>query len=201
MGKKYLKKDATKRVFRCTNHKKQTPPTRVLPPPLYELTDKFLKSELLFSPRAHKFYRQKTKYKKKIPKQKLFFLMRECLKVVKERLLENESGVFIDNFGYFCIMRHPERKIRNFYFGGYKFKGKYIPTSGCIYSPVFLPIRKDSSMHQWTMDKAFDKRVISSLKYRLVKKGKKYRMSLIVLNNLYGRENSKIELPIKKQEN
>jgi len=198
MGKKYSKKDAIRRVFRCTGYKNQIPPTRKLPEPSYEETDKFLKSELIFSPRAHKFYRQKTKYKRKIAKQKLFFLMRECLKVIKERLLENESGVFIDNFGYFCIMRHPERKIRSFFIKNFFVKGKYLQTSGCIYSPVFIPIRKDSSMHQWTMDKAFDKKVNTGLRYRLRKKGKKYRMSLIVLNNLYGRENSKIELPIKK---
>jgi len=198
MAKKYLKRDAVKRVFRCTNHKKQIPPTKQLPEPLYEESTKFLKSELIFSPRAHKFYRQKTKYKKRIAKQKLFFLMRECLKEIKKRMLENEAGVFIEGFGYFCMMRHPERKIRNFYIDGYLVKGKYLQTMGCMYSPVFMPIRKDSSMQQWTMDKAFDQRLINSLKYRLRKKSKKYRMSFMLLNNLYGRENSKIDPPILK---
>lgn len=198
MAKRYLKKDAVRRVFRCTNHKKLIAPTKRLPEPLYEKTERFLKSELIFSPRAHKFYKQKTKYKKPFPKQKLFFLMRECLKEIKKRMLENESGVFIENFGYFCIMRHPERKIRNFYIDGYVCKGKYLPTMGCMFSPVFIPIRKDSSMQQWIMDKAFDRKVISNLKYKLRTKGKKYRISFTILNNLYGRENAKIEIPIEK---
>lgn len=198
MAKKYLKRNAVKRVFRFTNHKKQIAPTKRLPEPLYEVSERFLKSELIFSPRAHKFYRQKTKYKKRIAKQKLFFLMRECLKEIKKRMLENESGVFIENFGYFCMMRHPERKIRKFHINGYTYKGKYLPTMGCMYSPVFMPIRKDSSLHQWTMDKAFNQKLINSLKYRLRQKGKKYRMSFTILNNLYGRENYKIDPPIEK---
>lgn len=198
MAKKYLKRDAQKRVFRSTNYKKQIPPTKKLPDPTYELSERFLKSELIFSPRAHKFYRQKTKYKKRIAKQKLFFLMRECLKEIKKRMLENESGVFIEDFGYFCMMRHPERKIRNFYIDGKVYKGKYLPTMGCMFSPVFMPIRKDLAMQQWTMDKAFDQKLINSLKYRLRIKRKKYRMSFMLLNNLYGRENSKIDPPILK---
>jgi len=198
MAKKYLKRDAVKRVFRSTNYKKQTAPTKRLPEPIYEVSERFLKSEIIFSPRAHKFYKQKTKYKKCIAKQRLFFLMRECLKEIKKRMLENESGVFIEDFGYFCMMRHPERKIRNFYIDGNVYKGKYLSTMGCMFSPVFMPIRKDYSMQQWTMDKAFDQKLINSLKYKLRKKNKKYRMSFTILNNLYGRETSKIDPPIER---
>lgn len=198
MAKKYLKSEAKKRIFRFTGAKKIIPPTKRLPDPLYEESNDFLKSEIIFSPRAHKYYKQKSKYKRVIAKQKLFFLMRESLKVIKERLLENEAGVFIDNFGYFCMMRHPERKIRKFNINGNVFKGKYVNTMGCMYSPVFLPIRKDSLMNQWTMDKAFNRKLIQSLKYRIRKKGVRYKMYLTLMNNIYGRENSKIELPIIK---
>lgn len=199
MGKKYLKKDAVKRVFRSTNYKKQIRPSKKLPDPEFEESDRFLKSEVIFTDRAYKFYKNKTKHTKRFTQRRVFFLIRECLKVLRTRILNNESGVFIEDFGYFCIMRHPERKIRNFYIDGQVFKGKYLHTMGCMYSPIFLPIRKDLSMQQWTMDKAFDEDIIRVLKYRLRRRGKKYRMSFRFLHNLYSRENYKIDSPIRKE--
>lgn len=108
-------------------------------------------------------------------------------------MLNNERGVFIENFGYFAIIRSPinTRSIKT------PFPKKDIRTAGERYRPIFLPIRKASDLNQYTMDKAFCQSVYSGIETRL-EKNKEWKFTYTLLHNLYGRENYKINPPIEK---
>ena len=132
----------------------------------------FVNIEDTFSYRMYDAYKRKSKdpmllteYRKLID---TFFVK------VRKHLLDNEAGVFIKDFGYFCIIRNPKPQRRNF-----KFSMKH------RFEPTFIPIRKDTLMQTWTMDNTFLNFIHYVLRMKMLK-GKKYKMAYTMLNNLYG---------------
>jgi len=175
------KEDTVKRVFRFTPSNKGLPirqqnKKRKIEPVFIE-TDKYVNLETLLSQRVYLYY--KSKVKKPIYKRDFYALIKRYFKQLADHLLENEAGVFIKNFGYFCIIRHPKKRV----------VGKYmsIHTTGHTYFVTFIPIRKDTALQQWTMDRTFSKGFVTRKMSTKLRRGKKYKTAYIVLQNLYGR--------------
>lgn len=138
----------------------------------FRVSEEFVNIEDTFSYRMYDAYKRKSKnpmvlteYRKLINK---FFI------AVRKHLLNNEAGVFIKDFGYFCIIRNPKPQRKNF-----KFSMKH------KFEPTFIPIRKDNLMQTWTLDHTFLHFIHFVLRMKMLK-GKKYKMAYTMLNNLYG---------------
>jgi hypothetical protein len=146
--------------------------------PVFLETDKYVNLENPISVRGYEYY--KTRTENPMNRQAWTKFMRQFLKRMSNSITENEAGVFIKKFGYFCIFKHPRKKVNK---GGYK----NIHTMGHLYLPTFIPIRKDTLMQQWTMDRAFHKGMVNMKMGYQLRAGKKYKTAFTVLQNLYGR--------------
>jgi hypothetical protein len=108
-------------------------------------------------------------------------------------MLNNERGVFIENFGYFGIIKSPiNTRTRKT-----PISPKGLQATGDRYKPIFLSVRKGGGLNYFTLDKGFHPSLYTGIAYRL-KQGKDYKFSYTLLHNLYGRENNKINPPIEK---
>src|SRR5690606_16083794 len=100
-----------KRVFRFTVPKGTIPPKRRLPEVTYAESTDFCKMQEIFSPRFMKYYRMKTKYKRKMTLNRIRKFMKRFLRYMAKHIVYNRAGVFIKNFGYFFISRRPKRRV------------------------------------------------------------------------------------------
>jgi len=179
---KYPKEKRVKRVFRHTRIEgalsiRQKAYLKKIQPTFIE-TDKFVNLENPISVRGYEYYKKRTE--NPLNRQAWTKFMKQFLKRMSNSITENEAGVFIKKFGYFCIFKHPRKKVNK---GGYK----NIHTMGHLYLPTFIPIRKDALMQQWTMDRAFHKGMVNMKMGTQLRAGKKYKTAFTVLQNLYGR--------------
>lgn len=140
--------------------------------PLFRDTQDFVNIEDTISMRMYDEYRKKVK--EPISIKKFRKLINRFFVETRKQMLNNEAGVFIKNFGYFCIIRNPRPSRRN-----------HKHTMGHNYNATFIPIRKDNLMQTWTIDGAFVF-FIDFVKRMKMMKGKKYKMAFTMLNNLYG---------------
>jgi len=184
MAKKsrYPVEKRVKRVFRHTRIAgalsiRQKAYLKKIAPKFIE-TDKYVNLEDPLSVRGYEYYKNRTENPMNRKKWQAF--MKKFLKRMSNSITENEAGVFIKKFGYFCIFKHPRKKVNK---GGYK----NIHTMGHLYLPTFIPIRKDALMQQWTMDRAFHKGMVNMKMGNQLRAGKKYKTAFTVLQNLYGR--------------
>lgn len=183
MAKKsrYPVENRVKRVFRHTrfegelsiNQKKYL---KKIQPNFIE-TDKYVNLENPISIRGYEYY--KTRTENPVNRSAWQKFMRIFLRKMSNHITENEAGVFVKKFGYFCIFKHPKKKVNK---GGYK----NIHTMGHLYLPTFIPIRKDVLMQQWTMDRTFHKGMVNMKMGNQLRAGKKYKTAFTVLQNLYG---------------
>jgi hypothetical protein len=178
---RYPKEKRVKRVFRHTRVKgaltiRQKNYLKKIQPKFVE-TDKYVNLENPISVRGYEFYKRKTE--NPITREAWTKFMRMFLRRMSNHIVDNDAGVFIKKFGYFCIFKHPKKKVNK---GGYK----NIHTMGHLYLPTFIPIRKDTLMQQWTMDRAFHKGMINMKMGNKLRAGKKYKTAFTVLQNLYG---------------
>ena len=175
------KEDATKRVFRFTLSNRGLSilqqRKKIKKEPKFIETDKIVNLETLLSEKVYLHYKEHVK--NPIPKASFYALIKRYFKQLADHLLENEAGVFIKNFGYFCIIRHTKKRVVCNY--------RYIYTTGHTYYATFIPIRKDTALQQWTMDRTFSKGFVTKKMASRLKRGKKYKTAYIVLQNLYGR--------------
>lgn len=107
------------------------------------------------------------------------------LKQVSQDIVENEAGVVLDGFGYFCIWKTPEKiKIRNlfrgntneFYFNPHSQGHFYLPT-------LFTDVFSNSSLKIWSMDGFFNRRLKSKMSLNL-KNGFEYYMMYSTVKSL-----------------
>jgi len=195
MAKKsrYPVEDRVKRKFRHTRTKNDIPPIKKLPEPLWENCNKLVKSEDTLSERFHKYYRWNTKYKKKITLGRLKKFLKKFFKQMMIHLIDNKSGVFIENFGYFFIHLRPTKRQ------SMSKRKPNIFNRNKMYLPMFVPIRKDGALNQWTMDRMVSMGVHNRLNNKASQEIVSYKSSLINLIAFYG--NGKISIPnIKKKE-
>lgn len=188
MGKKRLKLPELKKKFPRAKSANPIPFTYRLPEAEYYEDKPFYRCESIYSSRAYKYYRVHKKRKRVFSKMGFVRIMKLFFKALKKAICDNEAGVFIEKFGYFCVMHSPQRRVKEYG----TFIGKYIHSLGIRHTPVFIPIRKDSAMRHWCLEfpVAIQKRVD-----RRVAKGRKYECIYSVLQNLYGRENVKVYPP------
>lgn len=195
MAKSYLKRDAVKKIrrFNKVNRQKKLQPLRKMPTFEFIDSQKAHNCQKLCSARSYKYYRNNSKSKKKLSEITVHKVFKMFLKELRLQMLNNEMGVFIENFGYFGIIRSPinTRSERT------PFPKKNIRTAGERYRPIFLPIRKQGDIKTFVMDKAFDKSVYHGIETRLAK-DREWKFTYTLLHNLYGRENYKINPPIPK---
>jgi hypothetical protein len=178
---RYPKELRVKRVFRHTRIAgaltiRQKRYQNKIQPKFIE-TDRFVNLENPISVRGYEYYKKRVE--NPMTREKWQMFMKQFLKRLSNSLTENEAGVFIKKFGYFCIFKHPKKKVNK---GGYK----NIHTMGHLYLPTFIPIRKDATMQQWTMDRAFHKGMVNMKMGNQLRAGKKYKTAFTVLQNLYG---------------
>lgn len=121
-----------------------------------ELQKNFPNYETLTSRKAYDFYR---KNRKRCPKGiNEFNLYKKAIEglftVIKDMMVESEGGVYIDGFGYLCMIAHPnEWKERNT-------KGKSLfqrLKKHQYYFPYFVP---DYELREWTLSDAFEDKLI-----------------------------------------
>jgi hypothetical protein len=124
--------------------------------------------------------------KKDFTKKEIFSIIYQTLKTIGERTVRNEAGVFIKDFGYFCVVRYPQRRIMEGFVQGRKKKYMNFQTNGFPHSITFISIRKDNLLKEWVMERAFHKYHTTRIMSELLKEGKKYKMNFSLLYNLYG---------------
>lgn len=189
---RYPVEDRIKRTFRHTKTKNDVPPIKKLPEPLWDNHKLVVKSEITLSPRLHKFYRWNTKFKKKITLSRYKAFMKRFLRRMMEKLLFNQAGVFIENFGYFFMHLRPvPRKHRK--------RKPSVFNRNEIYLPMFMPIRKDGVLHQWTMDRMFTQGFRARLNRRVNTEKVDYRSALTNLIAFYAE--GKTVIPNIKKKN
>lgn len=135
---------------------------------------------------------------KGLTKKQIFEIIYKTLQTIAERTVRNEAGVFIKNFGYFCIVRYPQRRIMEGFVQGRKKKYMNFQTKGYPHSITFIPIRKDTLLKEWVMERAFHKYYTTRIMSQLLSEGKRYKMSFSLLHNLHGNRTHTVDV-IKKQ--
>jgi len=194
--KSYPKSQAVKKIRRSSkiNQSKKNQITRRLPEFEFIVSQNAYNCQKLCSSRSYKFYTNKCKTKNKLSESTLYKVFNIFLKELRLQMLNNERGVFIENFGYFGILRSPiNTRTENT-----PFPKKSIQTAGERHRPIFLPIRKSSDMNLYSMDKAFHPSVYRGIENRAYK-DKEWKFTYTLLHNLYGRDNYKINPPIPKE--
>lgn len=136
--------------------------------------------------------------KKGLTKKDIYKIIYKTLQTIAERTVRNEAGVFIKNFGYFCVVRYPQRRIMEGFVQGKKKKYMNFQTKGYPHSITFISIRKDNLLKEWVMERAFHKYHTTRIMSDLLKEGKKYKMNFSLLYNLYGNRVYTVDV-IKKE--
>lgn len=150
------------------------------------------KIEKMLAPRIYKHYKLNRKNKDFLTyKDDWKPMISKFFKVFREHLLNNESGVFIKDFGYFFIMRHENLTKR--------IKFQKIHAEGKRYTPMFAPIRKDGLLDTWSMDYGFST-TIKDRMYENIENGVRYKMAYSLLYSIYGNKLNQLYL-VKKDDN
>jgi len=129
-------------------------------------------------------------YKKTTPPKKYSFanreelktVVKEIFKVIAERLVENEGGVLIRNFGYFFNWKVPKQMQYTL-----TSKGKYVQKfnlygNKAMHLPTFVP---STDMEGWSMDNTFNRELKKELSHKL-NNGKKYKMFAYTFKSIIG---------------
>lgn len=150
------------------------------------------------SPRLFEYLRANSQYDGKALSQKrMRTILKHTLKTIAKRTAYNEAGVFIKNFGYFCIIRYPHKKIVEGFVGKDKKKYMNFQTKGFPHSMTFIPIRKDNALKEWVMERAFHRYNTTRIMSELLKEGKRYKMAFSLLHNLFANRTKTVDV-IKK---
>lgn len=131
-----------------------------------------------------KRYKKVARYKKYQleSREELKAIVKMIFQVIAEKLVTNEAGVFIRNFGYFFIWKIPNRNLRY----SITQKGEDIKTKAnfytdnYMYSPIFVP---DNTLKGWSMDNTFNNTLKQDLSKQL-NAGKKYKTYIHTFKNL-----------------
>ena len=193
---RYPREERKKRVFPRSRKYTKIPPTvfnrRFRNKKRRTFTAKDKNVERTLSPRVYKHYKLFRKIKGYTEYLDWKRDINKFLVTLKKHIIENESGVFIENFGYFFIMRHPKVKSK---LGFANINGE-----GRRYTPMFAPIRKDSLLNTWCIDHG----VFNDLHQQVQKKvaqGYRYQMAYSLLYSIYANKNTNLILVEKNNDN
>jgi len=104
---------------------------------------------------------------------------------VADKLVESVGGVFLDNFGYFCMAVHPKKEVIKV---PYKKDGDYFnfKTDNKLVTPMFFGIaRKKPLLRFWVMDRTFSRRNVKARLHKKLISGMKYKNFVSTLSSLY----------------
>lgn len=147
------------------------------------------------NPKLLEFIKNQTKIdKRKFSKKRVEQVINSTLKLIAKRTVYNEGGVFIKNFGYFCVVRYPQRRIVESFCGNTKKKWMNFHTNGFPHSATFIPIRKDSKLKEWVMERAFHTYNTTRIMSKLLQEGKRYKLNFSVLHNLNANRISTVDV-------
>jgi len=136
-----------------------------------------------------------------ITTEEIKIIYKEALKTIAYRMVHNEAGVFIKDYGYFSVFRYPQKRIIEKYNGKEMKRYTNLHTDGVLYSLSFIPIRKDNALKVWQMDKTFLVKKISRVLYYQLIDGKKYKSAYTPLQNLYGNRIKTLDAIKKNNDN
>lgn len=102
-------------------------------------------------------------------------------KNIAEGIIENTSGVYMDKWGYFGILKYPQVPESVYLLDG----ALKMYEGGVIYRPVFLPIRTDRKLAPWTFNGTFSRKMLNQI-YDKVYQNHKYKFSYSPLRAVYG---------------
>jgi hypothetical protein len=210
---RYKKEDTPKRVFRHTKGSPknlahlENPPIRIkskpLPKPLPDniFVEKrgFVNTvELKDNPKLYAYIRRALKKQfdgKVLSIKRMRKILRFMFKTISSRIVTNDGGVYIRNFGYFCVMRHPQKKIYTTSFKKDKVvKYHNFHSGGFAYSPIFIPIRKDVSLREWSFYRSFYPYNITRKMSKNLKDGKQYKMNFSLIYNMNANRNKTLDV-------
>jgi nucleoid DNA-binding protein len=121
-------------------------------------------------------------------------IINSTLKLIAKRMVYNEGGVFIKDFGYFCVVRYPKRTIVESFCGSIKKKWMNFQTNGYPHSATFIPIRKDTKLKEWAMERAFHTYNVTRIMSKLLMEGKRYKMNFSLLYNMNSNRNKTVDV-------
>lgn len=137
---------------------------------------------------AYNFYREKFRLNKS--RVKRFEPWRDIVdafwKEVAESFIENENGVYVNNFGYISLFMSPFKKAE---FMLHHKKGatklyNYHTDHRSFHPTIFTELAKGGSMNYFTMDRAFNQKVTRRISKNL-RKGKKYFLRYTLIKNIF----------------
>lgn len=110
---------------------------------------------------------------------------RKIWEISAKKLLENEGGVVLDNFGYLCHWMSPKKKVfKVARQGGMKLMPNYHSGSYFYNTTLFTNIFQKNYFKGWSLDKAFN-RNIKIGRFEQLKSGKKYKMFFNLVKRIY----------------
>ena len=81
-------------------------------------------------------------------------------------------------------MRYPKKKVSELFLGKDKIiRNHNFHSGGFLYSPIFIPIRKDVAIKEWSFYRTFYRYNIIKKMSENLKNGKQYRMNFSLLYN------------------
>lgn len=124
------------------------------------------------------------KYKIK-DRTELIKISKIIFKTIAKNLINKEGGVVLNNFGYLCHWKSPDKKIFKIPVkGGYKLIANY-HTNGYFYNTsLFTNILGKNPFKGWSLDKSFH-RDIKKGRYLKLRSGIKYKFYYSLVRRLY----------------
>lgn len=107
---------------------------------------------------------------------------------IAERMVENRSGVFMENWGYFGMLKYP--RVPESIMDTMPHKIVNPVDGGVLYMPTFIPIRKDTKLDGWVFGRNFSRSIVKGLTEKLYE-GHKYTFSYSLMRAMYGYKKNK----------
>lgn len=135
-----------------------------------------------------KFYKErcgKANRTSKVNRDNHSNVLSRFFEIASDRLLENKSGVYLKDLGYFCIMMYPKRMMLRSRYDKNGGKHLNLHTDHRVYSPQWIHRMENFGGYStWTMDRTFSESTIRRPLAEKLRSGKKYSMELTLIESL-----------------
>lgn len=136
---------------------------------------------------GYKFYRQncnKELRSKNINREIHAKIVSAIYRKVAEKMIENKSGVYMKDLGYFCIMMYPKRMMLRKPYSKTGEKYYNLKTDNYPYSPQWIHNMYPQRYFTWTLDRTFSETGIKEPLCKELQSGKKYIMEYKLVRSL-----------------
>lgn len=121
----------------------------------------------------------------RIPYMEWKSLIREIFKEVGKAITANDAGIYVENFGYFGVVKFPNKNRKKNVFSSTRRLSFHLR-----YNITFFPIVKGRDYRKWSMDGGFNQAIVEALD-KEVSRGKDYRLNYNLYSNFYGFKNKR----------